>query len=74
MVRMVPPGKPATEPRIPLSRERVLRVAVAFADERGVGSLTMRKLGEAALGVEAMSLYKPRGQQGRAPRRHGRSV
>jgi AcrR family transcriptional regulator len=42
--------------RIPLSRERVLRAAVAFADERGIESLTMRKLGE-ALGVEAMSLY-----------------
>jgi AcrR family transcriptional regulator len=48
--------RPATEPRIPLSRERVLRVAVAFADESGIASLTMRKLGE-ALGVEAMSLY-----------------
>jgi AcrR family transcriptional regulator len=48
--------KPATEPRIPLSRERVLRVAVALADESGIASLTMRKLGE-ALGVEAMSLY-----------------
>ena len=53
---MAPPTKPATEPRIPLSRERVLRVAVAFADESGIASLTMRKLGE-ALGVEAMSLY-----------------
>jgi AcrR family transcriptional regulator len=42
--------------RIPLSRERVLQAAVAFADERGIESLTMRKLGE-ALGVEAMSLY-----------------
>jgi len=51
-----PPSKPATGRRIPLSRERVLRVAVAFADESGIGSLTMRKLGE-ALGVEAMSLY-----------------
>ena len=39
-----------------LSRERVLLAAVAFADERGIESLTMRKLGE-ALGVEAMSLY-----------------
>ncbi|MDP8932290.1 MAG: TetR/AcrR family transcriptional regulator [Actinomycetota bacterium] len=53
---MAPPTKPATEPRIPLSRERVLRGAVAFADESGIESLTMRKLGE-ALGVEAMSLY-----------------
>jgi AcrR family transcriptional regulator len=53
---MAPPTKPTTEPRIPLSRDRVLRAAVAFADESGVGSLSMRKLGE-ALGVEAMSLY-----------------
>jgi AcrR family transcriptional regulator len=30
--------------------------AVAFADESGMTSLTIRKLGE-ALGVEAMSLY-----------------
>jgi len=42
--------------RTRLSRERVLAGAVAFADERGIESLTMRKLGE-ALGVEAMSLY-----------------
>jgi AcrR family transcriptional regulator len=48
--------EPTSEPRIPLSRERVLRAAVAFSDENGIGSLTMRKLGE-ALGVEAMSLY-----------------
>jgi AcrR family transcriptional regulator len=42
--------------RTPLSRERVLRAALTYADENGIGSLTMRKLGE-ALGVEAMSLY-----------------
>ena len=48
--------KPATEARTPLNGERVMRAAVAFADESGIGSLTMRKLGE-ALGVEAMSLY-----------------
>jgi AcrR family transcriptional regulator len=53
---VAPPTKPATEPRIPLSRERVLRAAVAFADQSGIGSLSMRKLGE-TLGVEAMSLY-----------------
>jgi len=52
----------ATEPqtgarREPLSRERVLRAAVALADEGGIGSLTMRRLGQ-DLGVEAMSLYK----------------
>jgi len=40
----------------PLSRDRVLRAAVAFADGNGLTSLSMRKLGE-TLGVEAMSLY-----------------
>ena len=40
----------------PLSRERILRAAVAFADSSGIASLSMRKLGE-VLGVEAMSLY-----------------
>ena len=44
------------EPRVPLSRERVLRAAVAVADEHGIEALSMRKLGE-ELGVEAMSLY-----------------
>jgi AcrR family transcriptional regulator len=42
--------------RVPLSRERVLQSALAFADEHGLAALTMRKLGE-LLGVEAMSLY-----------------
>jgi AcrR family transcriptional regulator len=49
-------ARPKPEVRTPLSRERVLRAAVAFADESGIGSLSMRKLGE-VLGVEAMSLY-----------------
>jgi AcrR family transcriptional regulator len=48
--------KPAVKPRIGLNRERVLRAAVAFADEQGIASLSMRKLGD-VLGVEAMSLY-----------------
>jgi len=39
-----------------LSREAVLAAAVAFADERGLELLSMRKLAE-LLGVEAMSLY-----------------
>ena len=43
-------------PRVPLTRERVLHAAVALADESGIESLSMRKLGE-AVGVEAMSLY-----------------
>jgi AcrR family transcriptional regulator len=53
---MTHPTRPPTEGRAPLSRDQVLRAAVAFADEHGIGSLTMRRLGE-FLGVEAMSLY-----------------
>ena len=45
-----------TTTRTPLSRDRVLRAAIDLADETGIGSLSMRKLGQ-ALGVEAMSLY-----------------
>ena len=47
---------PSPEPRVPLSRERVLGAAVLLADEDGLESLTMRSLG-LRLGVEAMSLY-----------------
>jgi AcrR family transcriptional regulator len=47
---------PSPAPRTPLTRKRVLQAAVALADETGIESLTMRKLGQ-ALGVEAMSLY-----------------
>lgn len=49
-----PNSKP---PRPPLSRERVLHAAVAVADQGGLESLTMRRLGQ-HLAVEAMSLYK----------------
>jgi len=44
------------EKRVPLSRERVLRGALAVADAEGVGSLTMRSLAE-HLGVKPMALY-----------------
>src|SRR5215211_2173564 len=44
------------EQRIPMSRERVLRAATAFADRNGIESLSMRKLAR-ELGVEAMTLY-----------------
>lgn len=47
----------ATEARIPLSRERVLRAALELADGSGVEAMTMRRLGE-ELGFEAMSLYR----------------
>ena len=52
---MTPTGEAAVR-RAPLSRDQVLRAAVALADENGVAALSMRKLGE-AVGVEAMSLY-----------------
>ena len=47
---------PDAHRRMPLNRERVLRAAVALADQSGIESLTMRRLGH-ELGVEAMSLY-----------------
>jgi AcrR family transcriptional regulator len=43
--------------RVPLSRDRVLRAAVALADEAGFESLSMRKLAQ-ELGVVPMALYK----------------
>lgn len=49
-------GDPGTERRGRLTRDRVLRTAVALADTGGIESLSMRKLG-VELGVEAMSLY-----------------
>jgi AcrR family transcriptional regulator len=49
-------AEPGSEPRISLSRDRVLRAAVKVADERGIEALTMRRLAE-ELGAEAMSLY-----------------
>ena len=48
--------RPATEPRPPLSKERVLRTAVALADRHGIEWLSMRKLAD-ELGAGAMSLY-----------------
>ena len=53
---MAPRRKNASRKRTPLSRERVLRAAVAVADADGIGALSMRQLG-GMLGVEAMSLY-----------------
>ena len=45
-----------TEPRLPLSRDRILHAALTLVDEGGIELLTMRKLGQ-ELGFEAMSLY-----------------
>jgi AcrR family transcriptional regulator len=52
-----PPGRGAARRRTPLSRDRVLRAAIVLADEGGLESVSMRKLGQ-VLRVEAMSLYK----------------
>jgi AcrR family transcriptional regulator len=46
----------ADEPNAPLSRERVLEVAVGLADAEGIEGLSMRRLGR-ALGAGAMTLY-----------------
>ncbi|OSZ57488.1 TetR family transcriptional regulator [Streptomyces pharetrae CZA14] len=43
--------------RPPLNRDRVLRAAVALADEIGIEALSMRKLAQ-ELGVVPMALYK----------------
>jgi AcrR family transcriptional regulator len=41
---------------VPLSRDRVLQTALRLADQGGLESLSMRRLGQ-ELGVEAMALY-----------------
>jgi len=46
-----------TQRRARLTRDRVLRAAIALADESGIESLTMRRLGE-ELGVGPMALYR----------------
>ncbi|MDQ3694782.1 MAG: TetR/AcrR family transcriptional regulator [Chloroflexota bacterium] len=48
--------KSKADSRTPLSKERVLLAAMNLADNGGIESLSMRRLGQ-ALGVEAMSLY-----------------
>ncbi|MDP8970625.1 MAG: TetR/AcrR family transcriptional regulator [Actinomycetota bacterium] len=47
---------PKADKRVPLSRERVLRGAIAVADASGIGALTMRSLAH-ELGVKPMALY-----------------
>jgi AcrR family transcriptional regulator len=46
-----------TRGREPLTKERILRAAVALADEGGAESLSMRRLAQ-ELGVVPMALYK----------------
>ncbi len=58
MVRgeMLKPTNETSKERLPLSRERVLRGAIAVADSAGVRALTIRSLA-AELGVTPMSVY-----------------
>lgn len=46
----------APQPRVPLSRDRVLQAAVSVADREGIESMSMRRLAQ-ELGVEAMTIY-----------------
>jgi AcrR family transcriptional regulator len=46
-----------TSRRRPLSTERIVEAAIGLVDGEGLEALSMRRLG-AALGVEAMSLYR----------------
>lgn len=51
-------GQPGAHARrAPLNRDRVLRAAVALADDVGIGALSMRNLAH-ELGVVPMALYK----------------
>jgi len=50
------PARAASQQRVPLSRERILRAAIAVADSGGIGALTIRSLAH-ELGVKPMSVY-----------------
>lgn len=53
---MAPKARRDEGERVPLSRERVLAGAIAVADARGLGALTIRSLAD-ELGVKPMTLY-----------------
>ncbi len=50
-------GSSPVAERTPLSRARVLQVAIDLADRDGIEGLSMRRLGQ-ELGVDAMALYR----------------
>jgi AcrR family transcriptional regulator len=54
---MATKSEEAARAREPLTKERILETAVALADERGVESLSMRRVAQ-ELGVVPMALYK----------------
>jgi AcrR family transcriptional regulator len=53
---MSPKADPDADKRVPLSRERLLRGAMAVADAAGIEALTMRSLAQ-EVGAKPMSLY-----------------
>src|SRR5664279_1969393 len=53
---MKAPATKRSQRHVPLTRERVLGAALKLADQGGIESLSMRKLGH-ELGVEAMAMY-----------------
>ncbi|NEQ47195.1 MAG: TetR/AcrR family transcriptional regulator [Leptolyngbya sp. SIOISBB] len=53
---MAQPPSAQSMPQTPLSRDRILQVALQRADAEGLEALSMRKLAQ-DLGVKAMSLY-----------------
>lgn len=55
--RAVVEGQQPPSARVPLSRDRILEAALTYIESDGLAGLSMRRLG-AALGVEAMSLYR----------------
>jgi AcrR family transcriptional regulator len=54
---MVVRGESPPSARVPLDHDRIVAAAIAFIDEFGLPTLTMRRLGS-ALDVEAMALYR----------------
>ena len=50
-------GAPPPSAKVHLDRNRIVDVALAFIDEHGLASLTMRRLGR-SMGVEAMAVYR----------------
>jgi AcrR family transcriptional regulator len=50
-------AEPMAQRRLPLSRDKILRAAIAIADEGGLETLTMRTVGQ-ELGVGPMALYR----------------
>jgi AcrR family transcriptional regulator len=55
-IRATPRRAGVPHRRVPLTRERVLQTAVQLADQGGIASVSMRRLGQ-QLGVEAMAFY-----------------